>query len=948
MKEHQPQVTTNGESASGQYIGGDPEARVFEPGLQGQQIELVYAQAPVALTAAFAVSLLVSIGLWSVVEHSLLLIWTGVQFLQTVIRLGLVFLYRKAEPAEKEDQRWAVLFFSGALVSGIIWGCAGLFLDISWPVEYQVLIIMCLAGILAGAISTYAVMMSIYAAFMVPAILIPAQSMLVQENSQHNVMGLLFIVFAGALLAIARNYNNSILKSLRLRQENGDLLREMMAANAALETEIITRKHAENNLIRERQLFTDGPVTVFRLRAEQGLPIEYVSETVAQFGFDAGQLMEQEAHYDEIVHPSDIQRIREQGMRQGHRKVLPCGLDYRIMQADGDVRWVYDYTVPVKNDDGELTHYAGYIIDISDRKYAEFELHQEKERAQVTLHSIADAVITTDMNGQIEYLNPKAEQMTGWESGIARGLPVSRIFCLFDEGSRMSVEGPVAACLAAGETTVSGQDSVLKRHDGSHFTVQYSASPIVIDSGTPLGVILVFHDVTEARDLERKVTYQATHDGLTGLINRAEFEVQLGYTLDMTRKFGERHVLAHLDIDQLKLINDTCCHEAGDKLIREVTGILKGCLRESDFLARLGGDEFGVLMKNCSLEDAAGIVEKMLMAMHELHFSSCERNFDTSASIGIAKIDSRSESATHVMSEADLACQASKELGGNRFHIYQDSDQNLVQRHNEMRWVSRISEAIESDNLVLYYQDIVPIGVSSGSGLHFEVLVRMRDEDGGIIPPNMFLPAAERYNLITSLDQWVVSHSLSWYAEFCNHADAAATNTMAINLSGASITDTAFLGYIKDEFARTGVAPEVICFEITETAAVANLDAAAGFIRELRQMGCRFALDDFGSGLSSFAYLKSLPVDYLKIDGSFVKDMDSDAIDRAMVNSIHQLGSVIGIKTIAEFVENEAILKRLAEIGVDYAQGYGISKPMPLAEMDVGAKLTARSPSSAG
>ena len=941
MKEDQPQVTTNGQSVSSRDNGGDPDARVFEPALQGQQIELVYAQAPVALIAAFAVSLLVSTGLWSVVEHSLLLIWMGAQFFQTVIRLGLVFLYHNAGPAEKEDQRWSLLFFAGALISGVIWGCAGLFLDTSWPVEYQVLIIMCLAGILAGAISTYAVMMSIYTAFMVPAILIPAQSMLVQENSQHNVMGLLFIIFAGALLAIARNYNGNVLKSLRLRQENSDLLREMIAANAALEAEVITRKSAENNLIRERELFTDGPVAVFRWRAEQGLPIEYVSETVAQFGFDAGQLMKQEARYDDIIHPSDIERVREHGMRQGDRMALPCGLDYRIKRADGDVRWVYDYTVPVKNDDGKVTHYAGYIIDISDRKCAEFELQQEKERAQVTLHSIADAVITTDVNGQIEYLNPKAEQMTGWESSIARGLPVSRVFCLFDEGSRESVEGPVTASLTAGETIVSSQDSVLKRHDGSHFTIQYSASPIVIDSGTPLGVILVFHDVTEARDLERKVTYQATHDGLTGLINRPEFETQLDYMLEVARKAGERHVLCHLDIDQLKLVNDTCCHEAGDKLIREVTGILTECLRESDLLARLGGDEFGVLLKNCSLEDAAGIVEKMLMAIHRLRFSSCEKYFDTSASIGIARIDSASESATHVMSEADLACQASKELGGNRFHIYQDSDQNLVQRHNEMRWVSRVSQAIESDNLVLYYQDIVPIGANSGGGLHFEVLVRMRDEDGGIIPPNMFLPAAERYNLITSLDQWVVSHSLGWYAEHCNHDCNAASNTMAINLSGASITDTTFLAYIKDELGRTGVAPEVICFEITETAAVANLDAAAGFIRELRQMGCRFALDDFGSGLSSFAYLKNLPVDYLKIDGSFVKDMETDAVDRAMVNSIHQLGSVIGIKTIAEFVENEAILKRLAEIGVDYAQGYGISKPMPLDEMDVGAKLTA-------
>ena len=915
-------------------------ASVFESEIDHQQIELVYTQAPAAVGTAFLLAVLVTLGLWNVVEHFWLLLWSGAQFIQTVARLWLVYRYHRASIAQRKNTRWAILFLAGALFSGIVWGCIGLIFQFSWPVVYQTLVIMSLAGVLAGAISSYAAMLSVYVAFMVPAILIPAQSMLIHSSSISNNLGLLFMLFAGVLLMIARNYNSSVMQSLQLREENNDLLQETAAINVALEHEAKSRQHAQDQLLRERQLFTEGPVTMFRWAATAGRPVEYVSAAVSQFGYDSKELVRSGKHYIEIIHPNDIQRFTESEMERGENGVQFVAIDYRIVCGNGDVRWVYDYTVPVHDAEGKLTHYAGYILDITGRKHDEHELNQARERAQVTLHSIADAVITTDMNGQIEYLNPSAAQLTGWDSEIARGLPIQRVFSLFNDDSRESVEDPVRQCLLDGEAVKSVRDVSLKRHEGETCSIQYSASPIMADSGSALGVILVIHDVTVARKMERELSYQATHDALTGLFNRTEFESRLGFSIESTYQAAESHVLCQLDIDKLKIINDTCCHEAGDSIIRSVTTVLQGCLRDSDVLARIGGDEFGIILKNCTLTAATEVAGNMLSAIRGMNFTSCDRSFDICASIGLVPVTSTSASLANIMSQVDLACYEAKDSGGDRYRVYASSDRNLVRRHDEMKWVAPLNEAIKSDRLVLYYQDIVPVVPDAGAGGHFEVLVRMLDENGKIVPPDVFLPAAERYHLITSLDRWVVSNTFtfSWYASY---PYAAGLETISINLSGASVTDASFLDFIKNELHVHEVPPAVVCFEITETAAIANLEAATGFIHELKRLGCRFALDDFGSGLSSFSYLKNLPVDYLKIDGSFVKDMETDAIDCAMVSSIHQIGSVMGTKTIAEFVENDGILEKLAEIGVDYAQGYGIARPRPLHEMQLASKRSA-------
>jgi len=845
----------------------------------------------------------------------------------SVVRLALVYRYNHADKERRATSSWSVLFFVGALLSGITWGCLGMVFSFSWPVEYQTLTLMSLAGVIAGAVSSYSAMLSIYIAFMVPAVLIPAQSMLMHNSSISNNMGLLMMLYAGALLVIARNYNKSVMRSLRLRVENNVLLLESADINAALQSEASSRHKLQDQILRERQLFTRGPVTVFRCRAETGWPIEYISRTVAHYGYDSEELMENNTPYADIVHASDVDRIIGAELETDIDGNRFLGVDYRITGSNGTSSWVYSYSIPVMNDAEEITHYSGYLLDITARKQTEAELDQARERAQISLHSIADAVITTDVNGQVEYLNPGAETLTGWDCDIAHGLSLSRILCQFDDKSQTLLQVPVVQSLREGETITASGDVLLKRHDGGQHLVQFSASPIMMGGGASMGSILVIHDVTEARLMERKLSYQASHDALTGLINRSEFEKRLNNSIESAWYEDESHVLCYVDLDRLKIINDTCSHESGDDLLREASRQIKGCLRDSDLIARLGSDEFGVLLKNCTLDDAVEITEKILGVIRDIRFTRCDKVFEITASIGVTAINSGTVGVPETMIEADLACHAAKDMGRDRLHIYNSEDQGLVRRHSEMRWVSKITEAIKQDKLVLYYQDIVPVKSGSRADHHFEVLVRMLDDDGGIILPDKFLPAAERYNLITSIDRWVVAHSFSWFSESVGSAGAC---SMSINLSGASVTDAGFLQYIKNEMNRYRVPPNKVCFEITETAAIANLEAASDFIRDLKRLGCRFSLDDFGSGLSSFAYLKNLPVDYIKIDGSFIKSMETDEIDCAMVGFIQQLARLIGIKTVAEFVENDAILSKLAEIGVDYAQGYRIAPPKPL------------------
>jgi diguanylate cyclase (GGDEF)-like protein/PAS domain S-box-containing protein len=558
-------------------------------------------------------------------------------------------------------------------------------------------------------------------------------------------------------------------------------------------------------------------------------------------------------------------------------------------------------------------------------------LYKEKEQALITLESIADGVITTDINGQVLYLNPVAERLTGWHTEEVKDHALDEIFILFDEQTHKKEENPIMRCLELGWMQGMSQHCMLRPKFGNEIFVEDSVAPIRDNNGVITGTVMVFHDVTEARNMANKISYQATHDSLTGLINRADFE---RYLMDILERIDEKteHALCYLDLDQFKVINDTCGHMAGDQLLQNISELMSLRIRKTeDTLARLGGDEFVLLLENCSLEQASKIAQNLCDAIQEYRFVWQDKPFTIGISIGVVALNINSHDFQDVLSKADTACYMAKEQGRNRVHTYLVDDEELMQRQSEMKVVSSITEAYENDLFHIFYQPIVPIEHPERMTEHYEILLRMQDKNGDWLPPGFFLPAAERYNLVHKVDRWVVRTTLSWLAR--NQKHLAQLKCCAINLSGMSLNDELLFDFIAKQFKLTEVPPEKICFEITETAAITNLARAIGFINRLRDLGCKSALDDFGSGMSSFAYLKNFPIDYLKIDGMFVKDIINDPIDNAMVKSINDIGHVLGLQTIAEFVEDEEIFQRLKELGIDEAQGYHIAKPQNIDQL---------------
>lgn len=529
------------------------------------------------------------------------------------------------------------------------------------------------------------------------------------------------------------------------------------------------------------------------------------------------------------------------------------------------------------------------------------EAFAEKELVQVTLASIADAVITTDQEQRISYCNRNAEQMLGLPGAAMLGRQLGEVVRL--EGEEGGLQ--------------------LQAADGRQLPVDRSLAMIHAPDGQAIGQVIVLHDASEARRHAAQLSYQATHDELTDILNRREFERRLCELLH-TMQDGDagEHAVLYLDLDRFKIINDTSGHAAGDELIRQVSQLLQTTLRERDIVGRLGGDEFGIVLTYCTHNDVMRVAEKVRQAVVDLHFLWGVRSYRIGVSIGVVLLAGRQGNLKEVMKSADAACYMAKEKGRNRIHLYSDDDAELSVRQTEMEAVSRIRAALENDRFCLHLQTIAPL--KPGGQAHAEVLVRMLDEQGGLVPPMAFIPAAERYDLMPLLDRWVIRHA------FAALAQQAPGTSWAINLSGASVCDEGLLEYVLAQQRASGVALENVCFEITETAAVSNLAHAASLIQDLQAQGCRFALDDFGAGMSSFAYLKHLPVDYVKIDGSFIRGILHSPTERAMVESINQIAHVMGKQTIAEFVEDEAVLDCLRAMGVDYAQGYGVGRPAPL------------------
>ena len=597
----------------------------------------------------------------------------------------------------------------------------------------------------------------------------------------------------------------------------------------------------------------------------------------------------------------------------------------QLVKAAKEITASHDYSLRTKkiNEDelGVLVDSFNSLIDTVESQ--NLALLRAKDRYLMLYDSNPSMIFNINVSGNILSANKTCSNRLHLD---AYQLAKHSIFDFIETGDAMMMQAFIKQCLDQ-PSVVQKQEFRQVKLDEYEVWLKITGCLIEYDNS----LLLVCEDITEAKQLSKKLAYQASHDALTGLANRIEFDRYIKQAIDLVHVDNSEHVLCYLDLDQFKIINDTCGHLAGDELLRQLGTLLKKEIREQDFIARLGGDEFGILMYYCTLSKAYVLSENVRDMIQAFRFTWQDKIFTIGVSMGLSIINKNSRSAVNLFKEADAACYAAKDKGRNRIHVYHPDDEELALRQGEMQWVEKIQRGLENNSFCLYAQPIVPISLSDNEGLHFETLVRYYDENNKLIAPAAFLSAAERYGLSPTLDRWVICHTFELIASTPNFLDNLSVCT--INLSGLSFSDEFMLRFIFDQFDKWQIPTHKICFEVTETVAIANLSSAISFIESLKNKGCLFSLDDFGSGFSSFAYLKNLPVDYLKIDGSFIKDILDDKIDLAMVKAINEIGQIMNKKTIAEFVENERIFGLLSAIGVDYAQGYGISKPVPMNEI---------------
>lgn len=641
----------------------------------------------------------------------------------------------------------------------------------------------------------------------------------------------------------------------------------------------------------------------------------YVSPSVKSIlGYENTELTE---HYSHYMPDSEINRKVDDFTEQT-LSGKSMAYEVEMLDKNGQIHLLAVKEMPAYNEQGEVVGVEGILHDITAQKKSQLML----EKLSLAVKHSPNAIIITDRAGNIEYVNPKFTAITGYRPEEAVGKWPE----LINAG-----DDPQTLHDEMWQTIMSGQEwrgeVQNRKKNGDLYWAQELIAPMLDAEGQVTHVVATQVDITEARRLNEETSYQASHDLLTGLINRREFDLRLRRVIESSRLDHGEHALCFLDLDQFKVINDTCGHIAGDELLRQVGGLLMANIRSRDTIARLGGDEFVILMEHCSIEQAYQACEGVISLLEDFRFHWEDYNFTIGVSIGLTVIDLHTKDSTEAMRNVDNACYAAKDAGRNRVEVHTEDSERLQQRRGEIQWSAEISEALDHDQFLLFAQPIVPVNPDHGR-LSYEILLRLRRRDGSLSPPGAFLPAAERYNSISRIDRWVVNKTFQWLTR---HASAIShIERLSINLSGLTLSDENMHNFIHDAVVALPVPADKICFEITETAAIANLQAATAFIERLGALGVSFALDDFGSGLSSFAYLKKLRVNALKIDGMFVKDMLRDPLDLEMVKSINEIGHVMGLTTIAEFVESPAILDKLREIGVDYAQGYSIGVPAPI------------------
>jgi diguanylate cyclase (GGDEF)-like protein/PAS domain S-box-containing protein len=634
-----------------------------------------------------------------------------------------------------------------------------------------------------------------------------------------------------------------------------------------------------------------------------------------------------------LIHPEDRDDFSNAWAKLITEKSKQLLIETRIAVKKQGYRWFviratadYDYS-------GTAKKVVGSISDIHLQKQAQVQLADEKDKVVATLRSIVDAVITTNERGEVQYTNQAASRFLNCTQEEARGKHIERIIDLYEEESDERITNPILSCLSGRQKKNQKLNADIVTKSGAKYTVQLMVTPLISQTGKLYGAVTVLNDVTNLRLLARRLRYQASHDSLTNLINRSEFERNVRKAILNAKTKQKKCSLIYLDLDRFKMVNDLYGHAAGDELLIQFSNLVKGKLRGTDVLARLGGDEFALLLADCSLSEAEEKAHEILQSIQEYKFIWEQKSFNVEASIGVAEINQKCFDLSYVLSAVDSACYLAKESGRNCVRVFKEGDVDINRRRGQERWLQRFDKALYEGRMVVTAQSIINIKANKDTQVDkngFEILIRMQDDNGRLVPPNAFLPAVERYNRAPKLDRWILDKVLLLLAE--NRNVLSQIDKCSINLSGQSLVSEGFLPFIVAKLKEYKIQPSKICFEITETAAIANLDQATSFVQSLKDLGCYFALDDFGSGLSSFAYLKTLPVDFLKIDGMFVKDIHKDDVSRAMVKAINEMGHVLGKQTIAEYVENEEILDILKKIGVDFAQGFHAGRPAPILE----------------
>lgn len=552
----------------------------------------------------------------------------------------------------------------------------------------------------------------------------------------------------------------------------------------------------------------------------------------------------------------------------------------------------------------------------------DLKMQEQEQLFEAVLTSMNDALIAFSKDRTIRFLNPVAADLTGWNPDEVIGRNLDEFLTLFEEHSELSAAIPYG--MVENGKDFDFENVYIVTEHGGRVSIAGSITPTRTDE-TSGGGFITFRDVTDIKEMSEIIEYQASHDTLTGLMNREEFFSRLLDVSKAAQQENAVHSFVYLDLDQFKIVNDVCGHLAGDELLRQVSNDISTQLSAEEHIAgRLGGDEFGILLLNVPLAQGMALAQNLLRNINR-KFIWQKNAFHITASIGLVPVAGVNSDGYSILAAADDAAYLAKESGGNSVKVYETADYKFLKRRGEMQWISRLNHALEDDRFQLWGQ---PIAATVGTKIdHLEVLIRMLDQDASLISPADFIPAAEKYNLMPAVDRWVLTNA---FKHLQRMTTGDRSPVFSINLSGASIADERILDYIQNLFSSTGINPNQICFEITETTAIANMSRATSFIRRLKALGATFALDDFGNGFSSFSYLKQLPVDYLKIDGSFVRGIADDPIDFALVESVNNIGHVMGMKTIAEYVKDERIQRILEEMGVDYLQGYQIAKPAPL------------------